>query len=70
MHKGLQMINQVSVASSSSCHYALHFTWILWRINFVATRETLYTDHKGFFNKAVPGKLHMCLELMMAWRGV
>ena len=31
MHEGLRIINQVLVVVlSSSCHYALHFTWILW----------------------------------------
>jgi len=60
----------LAVVSSSSCHYALHFIWILWRINFVATRETLYTGHKGWFNKAtVSSTLYVCLKLVVAWRG-
>ena len=72
MHKGLRIINHVLVVvSSSSCHYALHLIWILWRINFVATRETLYTGHKGWFNKAaVLGTLCIYLKLVVAWRGV
>ena len=60
MHKGLRLINQVPVVlSPSSCHYALHFIWILWGINFVATRGTLH-GHEGWFKIAVvPGTLRM-----------
>ena len=72
MHEGIWIINQVPVVvSSSSCHYTLHFIWILWRINFAATRETLCTGHKGWFNKAaVPGTLCMSLKLVVAWKDV
>ena len=72
MHEVLPIINQVPVVFSSSfCHYALHLIWILWRISFVSTKETLYTGHKGWFNKAAaPGTLCVCLKLVMAWWAV
>jgi len=72
MHEDLRINNLVLVVvSSSSCHYALHFISILWSINFIAIRETLYTGHKGWFNEvAVPGTLHVCLKLAMASKGV
>ena len=74
MHEGLWIINQVTVVVSlSSFHYTLqdilHFVWILWRINFFATREALYTGLKGWFNNlkvATLGTLHVCLKLVMA----
>ena len=60
MHEGLRKINQVSVVVSvkflSLCST---FVWILWRINFVTTGETLYTGHKGWFKAAVSSTLHM-----------
>ena len=53
MHEGLRII--LVVVSLSSCHYALqdalHFVWILWRINFFATKEKLYSGFYGWFNK-------------------
>ena len=64
MHKGIWIINLVVSSSMLSISSR--------KINFVATRETLYVYcHKGWFNKAAaPGTLHVCLKLVVAWRGV
>ena len=59
------MINQLPVVvSSSSCNYALHFVWILWRIIFVATSETLFARFRYTFCVC-----EVSDSIVMAWRG-